>query len=105
MEKSLNTRMPLVEREDVPIDARPAYEHVAQSRGGRMANVFKALANSSGALEKVAAVGEFVRFQSTLEPRLRELVILTVAHKTRCVYEWTHHWLLSGCAGRALPSP
>ena len=30
MEKSLNTRMPLVEREDVPIDARSAYEHVVR---------------------------------------------------------------------------
>ena len=30
-------------------------------------------------------------FTSTLPPRLRELVILRVAHRAECVYEWFHH--------------
>jgi AhpD family alkylhydroperoxidase len=39
----------------------------------------------------------FLRFnvhllmRSTLPARIRELVILRVAHRTGCVYEWTHH--------------
>ncbi len=39
----------------------------------------------------------FLRFnlhllmQSTLPGRIRELAILRVAHRTDCVYEWTHH--------------
>jgi 4-carboxymuconolactone decarboxylase len=39
----------------------------------------------------------FLRFnvhllmRSTLPPRIRELAILRVAHRTNCVYEWTHH--------------
>jgi 4-carboxymuconolactone decarboxylase len=30
-------------------------------------------------------------FSSTLSPRLRELVVLRVAHVTNCAYEWEHH--------------
>ncbi|MFC3962281.1 carboxymuconolactone decarboxylase family protein [Nocardia jiangsuensis] len=30
-------------------------------------------------------------FNSTLEPRERELIILRVAHRRECVYEWLHH--------------
>ncbi len=30
-------------------------------------------------------------FRSTLQPRLRELAILRVAHRTDCTYEWSHH--------------
>ncbi|MGC2656312.1 MAG: carboxymuconolactone decarboxylase family protein [Mycobacterium sp.] len=39
----------------------------------------------------------FLRFsgylltRSTLSPRLRELVILRVAHRRNCAYEWNHH--------------
>lgn len=39
----------------------------------------------------------FLRFSgylltsSTLSPRVRELVILRVAHRRGCAYEWTHH--------------
>lgn len=92
-------RVPLLDRGRVPAEARAAYEHVAQSRGGRMANVFKALANSPSALEKVAAVGEFVRYQAGMNDMLRELAILTTAYETRCVYEWTHHWPIARKAG------
>ena len=72
-----------------------AYDHIAQRRGGRMLNVFKALANSPEAMEKVAALGELIRFESVLDPVLRELVILTVAYETHCEYEWGHHWAVA----------
>lgn len=84
-------QVPLVERDQVQPEARSAYDHVAEVRGNTMGNVFKALANSPIGLEKVAAVGEFIRGHSVLDPVMRELVILTVAAQTRCAYEWTHH--------------
>lgn len=89
------SRVPLLEREDLPEEWRSAYDHVAQSRGGVMPNLFKALANSPGAMEQAAALGEYLRFRSSLPDALRELVTLTVAHETRCVYEWTHHGALA----------
>ena len=36
---------------------------------------------------------------STLPPRLRELVILRVARRCDCVYEWTHHVRIAGKVG------
>jgi 4-carboxymuconolactone decarboxylase len=38
-------------------------------------------------------------FASTLPARLRELVILRVAHRRDCTYEWTHHVSLAKDAG------
>jgi 4-carboxymuconolactone decarboxylase len=64
-----------------------------------MGNVFRALANSPGALDRVAGVGEYARFESDLDDRLREAVILTVAGRLGCLYEWTHHWHLAQRAG------
>ncbi len=108
-------RVPLLKREEVPAEAQAAYDHVAETRGGgQLGNVFKALANSPGALENVAAVGEFVRggvvqgerFGSSLRRGLQELVILTVAHEVRNVYEWTGHWrTVDGFAERLHLSP
>jgi alkylhydroperoxidase family enzyme len=55
-------------------------------------NVFKTLAHSPATMEAVADLGAHVRFGSSLDPTLRELVILSVASDMRCDYEWTHHW-------------
>jgi 4-carboxymuconolactone decarboxylase len=33
----------------------------------------------------------YLLYGSTLPPRVRELVILRVAHRRGCGYEWTHH--------------
>lgn len=47
----------------------------------------------------------FLRFNghllygSTLPPRLRELVILRVAHRRDCAYEWVHHVEMGKDAG------
>ena len=91
-----SARVPLVERETVPAADLPAYDHVAKSRGaGRMPNVFKALANNPTVMDRVAAVGEYMRFQSKLDPQLRELAILTTAQEIRCAYEWTAHYTIA----------
>jgi 4-carboxymuconolactone decarboxylase len=91
-----SARVPLVERETVPAADLPAYDHVAKSRGtGRMPNVFKALANNPTVMDRVAAVGEYMRFQSKLDPQLRELAILTTAQEIRCTYEWTAHYTIA----------
>ena len=41
--------------------------------------------------EGVPAFNVHLLFRSTLPPRLRELAILRVAHRTDCDYEWVHH--------------
>ena len=101
MSQSASTpRVPLRARAQLPAEARPIYDHIQAARGqGAVSNAFKALGHSPHALEKVAAVGEYVRYAAGLDPTLRELAILTVAQETGCPYEWAHHWHIAAELG------
>jgi AhpD family alkylhydroperoxidase len=41
----------------------------------------------------------YLLFSSSLPPRVRELAVLRVAHRTGCAYEWQHHLVIGGRAG------
>jgi AhpD family alkylhydroperoxidase len=41
----------------------------------------------------------YLLFSSSLPPRVRELAVLRVAHRTGCAYEWQHHVVIGGRAG------
>lgn len=94
-------RLPLLDLADMPSDARPAYEAVARSRGGRMLNLFRALAHAPQGMEAVAGVGAWLRYGGTLPADLRELAILTVARETGSAYEWAQHWPIAAKTGLA----
>lgn len=83
--------LPLVGRDALAGEERKVFDQVAQSRGGRIPNVFATLAHSSGALDRTATLGGFVRFDSGLDGQLLESVVLMVAAELGCVYEYTHH--------------
>jgi alkylhydroperoxidase family enzyme len=53
--------------------------------------LFKALVNSPGGARAFSALGQFIRYGSKLDPRLRELAILQVGWLARSPYEWSHH--------------
>jgi alkylhydroperoxidase family enzyme len=57
----------------------------------RSAGIYRALANSPNGLRAFSGLGNFIRFDSRLDPRLRELAILMVGYLTRAPYEWSHH--------------
>jgi len=50
-----------------------------------------ALVNSPNAARAFSGVGQFIRYGSKLDPRLRELAILQVGWLARSPYEWSHH--------------
>lgn len=61
----------------------------------------RALVNSPNAARAFSGVGQFIRYGSQLDPRLRELAILQVGWLARSPYEWSHHVKLShdfGCS-------
>lgn len=76
-------RLPYLDREDL------ASEN--QDLLARNINLYRAMAHSPNALRRQQALGRYIRFESKLEPRLRELAILQVGYLTRTVYEYTHH--------------
>ena len=57
----------------------------------RNTNLHKLLANSPDMAIAFNSVGNFIRFKSKLDPRLRELAILQVGWLEKSEYEFTHH--------------
>jgi alkylhydroperoxidase family enzyme len=76
-------RVPYLQKSDL------AAEH--QDLLARNITLFQALVNSPNAARAFSGLGQFIRFKSRLEPRLRELAILQVGYLARQPYEWSHH--------------
>ena len=89
----------MLEPDEVPAEHRARYDHVGEVRGGSMPGAFKAMAHSPLAMERIAGLGEYLRFDSGFDPDLRELVTLAVVQRTRCALEWTAHWGLAAKMG------
>jgi len=70
----------------------------AGRRGTVPANVVAWLPSPELA-RRAAALGEFVRYQTSLGPRLSELAILVVARHWSCAYEWAVHAREASAAG------
>jgi len=68
-------------------------------RGSWQRGPFKALLRSPEIADRVQKVGEFVRFHSSIEPRLNELAIILCARKWTAQYEWFAHRKLAIDAG------
>lgn len=51
----------------------------------------KALVNSPNAARAMAPLGQYIRYGSKLDSRLRELAILQVGWLASSPYEWSHH--------------
>ncbi len=57
----------------------------------RPITLHRALVHSPNGARSFLGLGEFIRHQSRLDPRLRELAILQVGYLARSPYEWSHH--------------
>jgi 4-carboxymuconolactone decarboxylase len=62
---------------------------------------FLPLLRSPALLDRVAKVGEYLRFESVLDARVRELVTCAVARHVSNQFEWTMHAPLARQAGVA----
>src|SRR5579871_972841 len=76
-------RLPYLEADQVA----PEYRDMLK----RNTNLHKLLVNSPGMGKAFNDVGNFIRFKSKLDPRLRELAILQVGWLEKSEYEFTHH--------------
>jgi 4-carboxymuconolactone decarboxylase len=85
------SRLPLVSRvEDLPVAHRDVWTRIAQSRGS-VVGPFAALLHSPVLAGRTADLGAYIRFESTLAPPDREIVILAVARLFDCAFEWAYH--------------
>ncbi|HTT28961.1 MAG TPA: hypothetical protein VMG37_11165 [Solirubrobacteraceae bacterium] len=60
-------------------------------RRGKVRGPFQVWLHSAGLCDKVEALGAFVRFESSLELRLRELILLIAARHWDAQYSWNAH--------------
>ena len=57
----------------------------------RVINITRVLVHNPDAARAFHTVGNYIRFKSKLDPRLRELAILQVGWLERSPFEWSHH--------------
>jgi len=83
--------VPYLDVDQVPEEHRHLLE--------RPINLFRALSNSPEGLARFHPLGEWIRWDCALDPRLRELLILQVGYLARDPYEWSHHVVISRLFG------
>jgi 4-carboxymuconolactone decarboxylase len=77
-------------KEDLSPEHQPIYEAIAQSRGV-VGGPFLALLHSPELAGRTAHLGSFVRFESSLDPKVIELAALVSARELQCKHEWAAH--------------
>ena len=85
-------RIPYVERENASPEINEFYDTFAKQFNWRdVPNVMKALANSPKLARRVFPLGDYFMHESALDPRLRELAVLTLMHRLHCTYGFVRH--------------
>src|SRR5260370_16782922 len=75
----------------VPYLQKPDLAAADQDVLARDITLHRALAHSPKGARAFLGVGKFIRHQSRLDPRLREMAILQVGYLARSPYEYSHH--------------
>lgn len=76
-------RLPYLNREDLADENKDLLN--------RVINITRVLVHNPDAARAFHGVGNYIRFKSKLDPRLRELAILMVGWLERSPFEWSHH--------------
>ena len=84
-------RVPYLNREDLPEAERVIFDNLAKESGGAVGNIFRVIANTPKFLRRFCSMGNQLRNKTALDPKLRELAILTVGRLTDAQYEFVHH--------------
>lgn len=95
----MTDRIPRVtDRDRLAPAARDHHDHVVETRG-ELLELYAVLLNSPEAAGRVARLGTYLRYESSLPARVREVAILTAARAFDCAYEWAVHEPLAREAG------
>ena len=92
-------RMPPIPPEKYTEAQKKAAEEFAAGRGYEVRGPWIPLMRSPEVLLRAKAMGDYLRFKSTLGPKLNELVILVTAREWTQQYEWSAHYEIALQAG------
>jgi 4-carboxymuconolactone decarboxylase len=83
-------RLRRLTREDLDAAEQSVYDRIAASRGA-VRDPFATLLHHPLLAERVAALGEQLRFHSVLPGADRELAILTAGREVEALFQWADH--------------
>lgn len=99
-------RLPALRRDQLSPAGQAAWDLVVETRGSRvvtgegtLSGPFNAFVHAPDVGRQLASLGAVLRFGTSLENRLTELAIITVAARWRAEYEWMAHARLAREAG------
>ncbi|WP_157270259.1 carboxymuconolactone decarboxylase family protein [Azohydromonas aeria] len=92
-------RLPLPPLESLTEEQRAAAQALIDGPRKGVYGPFVPLLRTPALLDRVAQLGEVLRFNGTLEARIRELVIATAAAEVGNQFEWVMHEPLARAAG------
>jgi 4-carboxymuconolactone decarboxylase len=92
-------RFPPIPESQMTERQRAAVAAFRAARHAELSGPFVPLVRSPALLDRTRALGEYLRFESPLPARLRELAILLTARRWSQNYEWDHHAPLALEAG------
>lgn len=85
-------RMPPIPYESMSTAQRAAADELASGRRRGVVGPFIPLMRSPELLNRAQRLGEYLRYDSSLEPRVSELVILITARRWTQQFEWHAHY-------------
>jgi 4-carboxymuconolactone decarboxylase len=92
-------RMPPLQPSQMTPAQQEAAAEIAAGRRGRVDGPFVPALRSPELTRRLQRLGEYLRYDHALEPRLRELVILLTAREWTQDYEWFIHEPIARAAG------
>jgi 4-carboxymuconolactone decarboxylase len=92
-------RMPSMKMEDMNAEQKAAAQELISGPRGAVFGPFIPLMRSPELMNRLQKVGEYLRYQSALEPRLNEFVMLIVSRHWTQQFEWCMHYPLAIKAG------
>ncbi|MBV8771727.1 MAG: carboxymuconolactone decarboxylase family protein [Deltaproteobacteria bacterium] len=85
-------RLPYLNRDDLPEADRFIWDDFVRVRGTQPGNIHRIIANAPKLLSRFVDLANELRNGTQLDPKLRELALLTVGRLTGADYEFVHHW-------------
>jgi 4-carboxymuconolactone decarboxylase len=92
-------RLPPIPPDRMTETQKQAVQEFKAARGADISGPFVPLLRSPEVMNRARAMGDYLRFKSTLPPRLSEFVILLTAREWTQNYEWDAHARLALQAG------
>ncbi len=94
-------RMPMIPDAQMTEAQKAVVKDIVSGPRGHLVGPFIPLLRSPDFMNRLQKTGEYLRFNSALEPRRSEMVILMTARVWSQVFEWHHHRIIAEKTGLA----